>query len=84
MRRQKLATLVAMPFVLTACGIGNVCEDPRRYESSHLGKRIEAPEGLDSLQASKELSIPDASPRPPRSEDDPCLELPPVYQDAGR
>lgn len=83
MRRLKLATLAALPFVLTACGIGNVCEDPRRYESSHPGKRIEAPEGLDSLQESKELSIPDASPRPPRSEDDPCLELPPVYQDEG-
>lgn len=84
MRRLKLATLLAWPFVLTACGIGNVCEGPQRYESSHPGKRIEAPEGLDSLQPSKELSIPDASPRPPRAEDDPCLELPPVYGDGGR
>lgn len=83
MRRLKPMVLAALPFVLTACGIGDVCEDPRRYESSHLGKRIEAPEGLDSLQPGKELSIPDASPRPPRSEEDPCLELPPVYQDTG-
>jgi uncharacterized lipoprotein len=81
MRRLKLAVPFFLPWVLTACGIGNVCEDPQRYESSQLGKRIEAPEGLDSLQASKELSIPEASPRSPRSEDDRCLELPPVYND---
>lgn len=81
MKRLKLAVPLSLPWLLAACGIGNVCEDPQRYESSRLGKRIEAPEGLDSLQESKELSIPEASPRPPRSEDDPCLELPPVYKD---
>ena len=81
MRRLRLATLVALPFILSACGIGDVCEKPQRYESSRLGKRIEAPEGLDALQAGREHTIPDASPRPPRGEDAPCLELPPVYRE---
>jgi uncharacterized lipoprotein len=84
MNRLRLLMPVTLPIVLAACGIGNVCEDPQRFESSQPGKRIEAPEGLDALQPGKELSIPDASPRPPRAEDDPCLELPPVYHDGGR
>lgn len=84
MRWMKVAAVAALPFVLAACGIGNVCEKPQRYESSRLGTRIEAPEGLDSLQESKELTIPDASPRPPRPDDAPCLELPPVYRDESR
>jgi hypothetical protein len=42
-----------------------------------LGKRIEAPEGLDQLQSDREMTIPDVSPRDPRPADAPCLELPP-------
>lgn len=81
MRRLKWAGVVLLPFILSACGgAASVCEKPQRYESSRLGKRIDAPAGLDSLQPAKELTIPDPSPRPPRSKDDPCLELPPIYR----
>lgn len=80
MNRVTMAGIMLFPFILTACGGGPVCDKPQRYESSRLGKRIEAPDGLDSLQSTRELTIPDASPRPPRAKDDPCLELPPVYR----
>ncbi|MEX0976341.1 MAG: hypothetical protein WDZ50_04510 [Woeseia sp.] len=80
MRQLKLAGLVLVPFFLGACGASSVCEEPRRYQASQPGKRIEAPEGLDSLQPQRELTIPDASPRPPRPEGGPCLETPPVYR----
>ena len=63
--------------LLSACGGASVCEKPRLYQQSELGKRIEAPQGLDQLQSDREMSIPDVSPRDPRPADAPCLELPP-------
>jgi uncharacterized lipoprotein len=66
---------------LSACGGGTMtCDKPQRYQSSHEGQRIVVPEGLDELETSSELAIPDASPREPRPEGSPCLELPPVYR----
>lgn len=72
----------ALMLMLGACGGGggaNVCEKPKLYQSSQPGKRIEVPEDLDSLNSTRELSIPDASPRDPRPAGAPCLELPPSY-----
>ncbi len=80
MKQLKVTGLVLVPFILGACGASSVCEEPRRYQTSEPGKRIEAPDGLDSLQAQRELTIPDASPRPPRPEGSPCLETPPVFR----
>lgn len=76
----RLTAVIAACLSLTACGIGSVCEKPQRYEASRPGKRVEAPEGLDALQPGRELAIPDASPRPPRADDAPCLELPPGFR----
>ncbi len=80
MKQLKLTGLVLVPFLLGACGASSVCDQPRRYQASEPGKRIEAPDGLNSLPAHRELTIPDASPRPPRPEGGPCLETPPVYR----
>jgi hypothetical protein len=82
MMNSKLKT--AMPLLagllLGACGgASTVCEKPKLYQQSQLGKRIEAPEGLDPLQPSREMTIPEASPRDPRPENAPCLELPPSF-----
>ena len=84
MKPGKLLVLAAAALILSGCGVGAVCEKPQRYESSRLGKRIEPPEGLDALQPTREMTIPDASPRPPRSKDDPCLETPPAYRGEDR
>ena len=72
--------LSLVPLLLSACGGSSVCDEPRRYQFSEPGKRIEAPEGLDPLQPQRELTIPDASPRPPRPDGGPCLETPPVFR----
>jgi len=80
MKPLKVTSLVLVPLFLSACGASSVCEEARRYEASQPGKRIESPEGMDALQPHKELTIPDASPRPPRPEGEACLETPPVYR----
>jgi hypothetical protein len=72
-------TVILMASLLfSACGGASVCDEPRLYQQSELGRRIEAPEGLDPLQPGREMTIPDASSRPPRPEGSPCLEFPPT------
>lgn len=66
-----------------ACGSSLTCDDVKAYERAREGARIEAPEGLDDLEASRELLIPRASPREPRPEGAPCLDLPPSIQASG-
>ncbi len=64
---------------LSACG-GNKtnvpCDDATNYQSAVAGKRVEVPDGLDSLDEFKEMPIPKAE-TGPRAENSRCLELPP-------
>lgn len=80
MKLQKMAVPVVLVLLLGACGgAASVCEKPKLYQQSQLGKRIEVPEGLSPLQPGREMSIPDASPRDPRPAGAPCLEMPPTF-----
>jgi uncharacterized lipoprotein len=79
MKTVKLTVPVAAALLLGACGGTPVCEKPQLYQQSQLGKRIEVPEGLDPLQASREMTIPEPSPRDPRPAGAPCLEMPPNF-----
>jgi len=63
---------------LGACGSVETCEEPEFYELASGGKRIDAPEDLDGLEAGKEMVIPEASPRPPRDRTSGCLDRPPT------
>ncbi|HZD52227.1 MAG TPA: hypothetical protein VE175_04215 [Woeseiaceae bacterium] len=72
-----LSTLVVF---LSGCGGTPACMETQPYQRSRLGKHIESPEGLDSLDAQREMTIPEASPRPPRAANAPCLELPPTFR----
>ena len=66
--------------LLAACGSNNTCEEPEFYESATGGKRLVVPEDLDALAASKEMVIPEASPRSPRDRSEGCLDRPPVLR----
>ena len=80
MRSMKLSALLLGALLLGACGgAASVCEKPKLYQQSQPGKRIETPEGLDPLRSDREMTIPDASPRPPQEEQARCLELPPAF-----
>jgi uncharacterized lipoprotein len=74
----KVALLSTIIVTLGACGGTPACQKPQPYQTSRVGKHVEAPEGLDSLEADRELTIPEPSPRPPRPADSPCLEDPPT------
>jgi hypothetical protein len=79
-RKSKMTMPLLAGLLLGACGgASSVCEKPKLYQQSQPGKRIEAPEGLDPLQPGREMTIPEASPRDPRPENSPCLELPPSF-----
>ena len=65
---------------LAACGSTNTCDEMAFYEYAEGGKRIEAPDDLNDLAAYKELTIPEASPRPPRDRSAGCLDTPPTLR----
>jgi len=77
-----LAVLVTALSV-AACGGQETCEEPEFYEYAEAGRRIEAPEDLDALMASRELVIPEASPRPARDRSAGCLDRPPTLNLGG-
>jgi hypothetical protein len=59
------------------CSSNTTCDDPQRYQAAQPGVRVEPPEDLDNLNPSKEMTVPNASPREPRPEGSPCLDMPP-------
>ena len=64
---------------LAACGkdeVRTTCDEPQAYQAVVRGKRIVAPEGLDSLDEFKEMPVP-KSETPPRPAGSKCIEYPP-------
>ena len=59
------------------------CDDPTPYRFAVEGKRVAVPDDLNSLEPRKEMPMPEVSPRPPRPEGSPCLDLPPGTVDPG-
>jgi uncharacterized lipoprotein len=77
MMQRNFLAIVPLMTMLAACGGTEECNAPRIYQEAVPGKRVEVPEGLDSLAAGRELTIPEASPQappPPGS----CLDAPPT------
>ena len=69
--------LLAGMSLLAACGGSPTCKTEGSYRLSQSGTRIEVPDDLDDLQSFKETTIPQPSPRPPDTDTDRCLEMPP-------
>ena len=53
------------------------CDEVRRYQLAEEGQRLTTPDDLDELEPLREIPLPQASPRPPRPEGSPCIDLPP-------
>ena len=71
--------VLVMLLVVSACG-GNQtasCDDVQRYQLATEGKHIKTPDDLDELDPLREMPLPEASPREPRPEGSPCIDLPP-------
>jgi hypothetical protein len=80
-----LLTIIPVLAALAACG-GTPelsCDEVQSYQLAVEGKRIETPEDLDGLNELREMPLPEASPRPPRPEGSPCLDLPPSILSGG-
>lgn len=77
-----VARLLTILLLAAAAGCGGTlditCDEQEFYELAQEGKRIEVPEGLDSLDEFKEIPLPKASPREERPEGSPCLDRPPT------
>ena len=73
-----LPIVFTLILLISGCGTTEiVCERPENIQSAVETSKIVIPEELDKLSEEKELKIPRASPREPRSENSPCLESPP-------
>jgi uncharacterized lipoprotein len=79
MKYRNLLVAIALLFGVSACGGNKVqsCDDVRYYQLAEEGKRVETPADLDGLDPLTEMPLPEASPRPPRPEGSPCIDLPP-------
>ena len=76
----KVVIALMLAATLGACGSkggAKKCNKPQRYQESVQNERLQAPEDLDGLDTLREMPVPEANPRPERSPESPCLELPP-------
>jgi hypothetical protein len=80
MRLLKVIALIATVSAMAACSTAPNCEELAPYELAEGGKRIDAPDDLSKLPIDKEMSIPEASPRPPRERTAACLDRPPTLR----
>ncbi len=62
-----------------ASKIKETCDEPQAYQAAQRGSPVTAPDGLDPLDAFKEMPIPEAEsePRPPGSR---CITSPPAIR----
>jgi uncharacterized lipoprotein len=77
----KLALLLFVVSILALSGCrgrGELkCDDQGVYQRATTTPRIKAPEGLDDLEALKEMPLPEASPQAEGAGAEGCLESPP-------
>lgn len=78
----RLLALAIVTASLAGCGgdgaIDQTCDEPQRYQQIVPGKRVEAPNGLDSLDEFAEMPIPKPQNAPQRPPGSRCIELPPA------
>jgi hypothetical protein len=77
-----LALAVFATGLVAGCGgtVDITCDEVEYYQTAKIGKRVEAPEGLDDLDPIREMPLPEASPRDPRPAGSPCFDRPPQIE----
>jgi hypothetical protein len=76
-----ISSLIAVSS-LVACGKDDIrtsCDELQPYQTVVPGQRVVVPEGLDSLDQFKEMSIPESQ-SPPRPEGAACIDYPPAIR----
>jgi len=70
--------ILALIGSLAACGGETelICEEGP-YLSAVRAARVQAPDGLDSLEEIREMPLPEAAPQQPRPADAACIDRPP-------
>ena len=77
--------LVRLTFIilisgLAACGGKDMTCDEGPYQTAVRAPRVSSPEDLDTLDALREMPLPEASPQQPRPEGSPCIDKPPMIE----
>ena len=82
MNKCLVAFLLLGALLVGGCGgsMDLTCDEEQYYQKAEIGKRVEAPDGLDELDPLREMPLPEASPREPRPEGMPCFDRPPQIQ----
>ncbi len=81
MKNYRLIAIVLGSALFAGCGGDGViivdCDGGEEYQNRVEGKRVEVPEGLDSLDAFAEMPIPRADPNAPKTPEGRCVDMPP-------
>ncbi len=84
MRRSRLCAVLALSASLAACGGNDTkevdCDTDLKYQNRTVGKRIVVPDGLDQLDALREMPIPKADPNTPSPAPGKCVDMPPMIR----
>jgi len=75
--RSGIVCAIILVVAIAGCSGKETCDEPEFYEYAQAGKRIEAPDDLNSVSDIREMRIPEASPRAPRDPGAGCLDRPP-------
>ncbi|MDJ0795164.1 MAG: hypothetical protein QNI98_13120 [Woeseiaceae bacterium] len=81
MRNFRFIAIVLGSALIAGCGgddgIIADCDGGEEYQNRVESKRVEVPEGLDSLDVFAEMPIPRADPNAPKTAEGRCIDMPP-------
>jgi len=81
MTKSQLFAVLSLSALLSACGGDDTrvidCDEGLQYQNRVEGKRIVAPDGMDSLEEYAEMPIPKADPDAALPPSGKCADMPP-------
>ena len=81
MKNYRLIAIMLGSALFAGCfgddGIIVECDGGEEFQNRVESKRVEVPEGLDSLDVFAEMPIPRADPNAPKTAEGRCIDMPP-------